>query len=276
MRLGRELAETKLELDAGQYVKAGDLTVYYETFGSGEPLVLLHGGGINARGNWESFVPTLSKHFKVFTPDSRGHGKTDNPKGELGFRLMADDVARLIQALQLEKPGICGYSDGGQICLELGMNHPDIARRLVIIGAHNHMTAEDLAGLKGMGIEGPGRVDFQQVEKADPQLVSRIRQFSATHDPEYWKTFMTQISKMWLTRLNYTKEDYRKITVPTLILTGDRDDFVSLDDALKMYRSIPKSELAVMPGADHYFLWSKTELFTKTVVDFLQRQSPSK
>ena len=236
----------------------------------------MHGGAINAKGNWERFIPTFSKDFKVIAPDSRGHGKTDNPKGELGFRLMADDVARLIKALELERPAVCGYSDGGQIALELGMNHPDVVSRLVIIGAHSRLTAEDLSNLKGMGIEGPGRVDFQQVEKADPQLVSRIRQFSAAHDPEYWKTFVTQISKMWLTRLEYAEEDYRKITVPTLILVGDRDAYVALDDALEMYRSIPKAELAVMPGSDHYFLWSSPELFTKTVIDFLQRQSPSK
>lgn len=270
------MAETKLAIDAGQYLKAGDLTVYYETFGMGEPLVLLHGGGINAKGNWERFVPTFSKHFKVITPDSRGHGKTDNPKGELGFRLMADDVARFIESLPLERPAVCGYSDGGQICLELGMNHPDVASKLMIIGAHNRMTAEDLANLKEMGIEGPGQVDFRQVEKTDPQLVTRIRQFSNAHDQEYWKTFLSQISKMWLTRLNYTEQDYRKITVPTLILVGDRDTYVSLEDALEMYRSIPKAELAVMADSDHYFPWSKTELFTKTVIDFLQRQSASK
>lgn len=267
------MAETKLEVDAGQYVRAGDLNVYYETFGSGEPLVLLHGGGINAKGNWERFVPALSKHFKVIAPDSRGHGKTDNPREELNFRLMADDVARLIENLRLERPAVCGYSDGGQICLELGMNHQDVASRLVIIGAHNHMTTEDLSNLKQMGIEGPGRVDFQQVEKTDPQLVTRVRQFSTTHDPEYWKKFLTQISKMWLTRLDYTEEAYRKIAVPTLIMVGDRDAYVSLEDALEMYRSIPKAELEIVAGSDHYFPWSKTELFTKTVIDFLKRQS---
>jgi pimeloyl-ACP methyl ester carboxylesterase len=76
---------------------------------------------------------------------------------------------------------------------------------------------------------------------------------------------------MWLTRLNYTVEDYRKITIPTLVLVGDRDENVSLEDALEMYRSIPKAELAVAASADHYFPWSKTELFTRSVIDFLRR-----
>jgi pimeloyl-ACP methyl ester carboxylesterase len=86
-----ELVEAKLVPADGQYVKVNDLTVYYETFGTGEPLVLLHGGTATRR-MWEKFVPAFAKHFKVIAPDTRGHGKTDNPSGEFGFRLMADDT----------------------------------------------------------------------------------------------------------------------------------------------------------------------------------------
>lgn len=268
-----ELVEAEL-VPAGRYVKVKDLTVYYETFGTGDPLVLLHGGTATCR-MWEKFVPTFSKHFKVIAPDSRGHGKTDNPSGELGFRPMADDTAGLIRALDLERPSICGYSDGGQICLEFGMHYPKVASKLVIVGAHNRLQEADVASLRDMGIQGPGEVDVQKFERAAPEIVSRVSEFSSGHDPEYWKTFVTEISKMWLTQLNYTVEDYRKITVPTLILVGDRDPDVSLEDALEMYRSIPKAEFAVAPSSDHYFPWSKAQLFTGIVVDFLQRQSES-
>ncbi len=265
-----ELVEAKLVPADGQYVKVNDLTVYYETFGTGEPLVLLHGGTATRR-MWEKFVPTFAKHFKVIAPDSRGHGKTDNPSGKFGFRLMADDTAGLIRALGLERPSICGYSDGGQICIEIGMRYPDVASKLVIMGAHNRLQDADIASLGDMGIEAPGVVDVQKFERAAPEIVSRVQEFSSGHGPEYWKTFVREISKMWLTRLNYTVEDYRKITIPTLVLVGDRDEDVSLEDALEMYRSIPKAELAVAPGSDHYFPWSKTELFTRIVIDFLRR-----
>jgi pimeloyl-ACP methyl ester carboxylesterase len=145
-----ELVEAKLVPADGQYVKLNDLTMYYETFGTGEPLVLLHGGTATRR-MWEKFVPTFSKHFKVIAPDSRGHGKTDNPSGEFGFRLMADDTAGLIRALGLERPSICGYSDGGQICIEIGMRYADVANKLVIIGAHNRLQDADIASLRNMG-----------------------------------------------------------------------------------------------------------------------------
>ena len=269
-----ELVEAKLVRVEGKHVKVNDLTVYYETFGAGEPLVLLHGGTATGR-MWEKFVPTFSKHFKVIAPDSRGHGKTDNPSGRLSFRLMADDTAGLIRALGLEGPSICGYSDGGQICLEFGMHYPDVASSLIIVGAHNRLQDADIASLRDMGIEAPGVVDIQKFEKAAPEIVSRVREFSSGHDPEYWKTFVKEISKMWLTRLNYSVDDYRKITAPTLILVGDRDPDVSLEDALAMYRLIPKAELAVAPFSDHYFPWPKAQLFTSTILDFLQRQSAS-
>lgn len=253
-------------------MKVNDLAVYYETFGAGEPLVLLHGGTATGR-MWEKFVPTFSKHFKVISPDSRGHGKTNNPSGKLSFRLMADDTAGLIRALGLVRPSICGYSDGGQICLEFGMHYPEVASRLVIVGAHNRLQDADIASLRDMGIEGPGIVDVQKFERAAPEIVSRVKDFSSGRGIEYWKTFLKEISKMWLTRLNYSVDDYRKIIAPTLILAGDRDPDVSLEDALEMYRAIPKAELAVVPDSDHYFPWSKAQLFTSTVLEFLHRQS---
>ena len=265
-----ELVETKLVPADGHYVKVRDLTVYYEMFGSGEPLVLLHGGTISGRKNWERFVPTFSEHFKVIIPDSRGHGKTDNPAGELSFRLLADDTSGLIHALGLERPSVCGYSDGGQVCLELGMSHPEVAGKLVIVGGHNRLTDADREELRSLGIEGPGKVDIERFKKAAPELISRIKEFSNPYGPDYWKSYIRQISKMWLTQLNYTKEDYRKIIVPTLIAVGDRDADVRLEDGVEMYRSIPKAELAVALGSDHFFPWSKIELFTKTVIDFLQ------
>ena len=268
------MVESKLVTANGQYVRVNDLTVYYETYGAGEPLVLLHGGTATSR-MWEKFVPTFSKRFRVIAPDSRGHGKTNNPSGELSFRVMADDTAGLIRALSLEKPSICGYSDGGQIALEFGMHYPEVASKLVIAGAHNQLQDADIASLRDMGIIAPGVVDLQKFEKAASDVVSRVKEFSSGQGPEYWKTFAKEISKMWLTRLNYTIEDYRKIIAPTLIMVGDRDPDVSLDDALEMYRLIPKSELAIVPGSDHYFMWSNAARFTSTVLDFLEHQSDS-
>jgi pimeloyl-ACP methyl ester carboxylesterase len=109
---------------AGAYIEANGLRVYYEVCGEGEPLLLIHGGTATSQ-SWTSHLPAFTEHFRVFAPDSRGHGRTDNP---------ADDVAALIKALGLQRPLVLGYSDGGQIALELGMRYPGLARALVLGG----------------------------------------------------------------------------------------------------------------------------------------------
>jgi pimeloyl-ACP methyl ester carboxylesterase len=251
------------------------LNIYFEEYGRGEPLVLVHGGTVAARKMWEKQIPVLSSHFRVIAPDSRGHGKTDNPAGQISYRLMADDAVGLIRALELANPLICGYSDGGQVCLEIGMNYPNAAMSLVVGAAVNHLSNDFLQSMREAGVESPGVVDLERFEKARPQLVSRLRELSAVYGPDYWKTYVTQMSKVWLTPLNYTAEDYAKITVPTLILLGDKDTGTPLEDAFEMYRLIPKAELAVLPGSDHYLVWSRPELFNNIVLDFLQRSKRS-
>ena len=265
------MSRTELTRAEGRYARVNYLNIYYEEYGRGEPLVLVHGGTVDARKMWEKQIPILSRNLRVIAPDSRGHGKTDNPAGEISYRLMANDVVGLIRALDLRNPLICGYSDGGQVCLEIGMNYPDVAMSLIVGAASNHLSDDFLQSMREAGVQSPGVVDLERFEKARPQLVSRLRQLSPVYGPNYWKTYVAQMSKVWLTPLNYTAEDYAKITARTLILLGDKDTGTSLEDALEMYKLIPKAELAVLPGSDHYLVWSRAELFNNIVLDFLQR-----
>src|SRR3712207_3358294 len=93
----------------GQTVKANGLEMYYEEVGTGAPLILLHGGTATG-SSWQSHLPAFEKHFRVIMPDSRAHGRTNNPDGELSYRVMADDFAAFAQALGLTNPFIFGYS----------------------------------------------------------------------------------------------------------------------------------------------------------------------
>ena len=123
----------------GRYVSANGLQIYYEEYGQGEPLVLVHGGTETSQ-IWQAQIPTFAKHFRVLTPDCRGHGRTVNPSGTLSYRLMADDLAAFVHAVGLQKPLIYGYSDGGQIALEVGMRYPDLAQALVVGAASFKVT----------------------------------------------------------------------------------------------------------------------------------------
>src|SRR3954466_13654240 len=123
----------------GGYVQANGLEIYYEEHGQGQPLILIHGGAVTG-ASWRPYLAGLAERYRVITPDTRGHGRTKNTAGNLSFGLLADDVAGLAEALALRKPLIWGYSDGGQVALEIGMRYPDLPQALVIGGAYVELT----------------------------------------------------------------------------------------------------------------------------------------
>ncbi len=235
----------------GRHVQANDLTVYFEEYGDGSPLILLHGRTVTSQ-MWQPAIASLAQHFRVLTPDSRGHGRTDNPAGHLSYRGLADDVVAFTEALGISQPLIYGYSDGGQIALEIGMRYPNFARGLVVGAAWYKFHEDYFNGLRAFGMNSPTEVDFAQAQRNFPDLVVR---WQTAHprpdDPMYWQTLIKQIAAMWYTPLDYTAEEFSRITAPTLILMGDRDGLIPLAQAVEMYQMIPHAELALLPNAHH-------------------------
>jgi pimeloyl-ACP methyl ester carboxylesterase len=255
----------------GKYVEANALRVYYEACGEGEPLLLIHGGTATGR-SWASHLPAFAGHFRVYTPDSRGHGRTDNPAGELGYRAMADDVAALIAALDLRRPLVLGYSDGGQIALELGMRYPGLARALVLGGTQFRFSEAYLEDARALlGIADGEEADLERLEREQPEFVAYLREAHGhVYGPEYWTTYVRQLAALWLTPLHYAPEDLAAITDPVLLLVGDRDG-VATEESIELFRLLPDAELAVAPGSDHGFIEAKAGLFDALALDFLVR-----
>jgi len=153
------------------------------------------------------------------------------------------------------------------------MRYPELVKALVVGAAWYRFSEAYRATLRGMGFEGPGMVNFEQVERGMSHLIPIWQEWHAPRGADYWKTLLPQISTMWMTPLNYTEDDFRKIEAPTLVLTGDRDDLIPLEEAVDMYRLISNSELAVVPGSDHGLPLRRAEAFTNVVLDFCLRQS---
>ena len=256
----------------GKYAEANGLRVYYEAYGEGEPLLLLHGGTATCR-SWASHLPAFAEHFQVFTPDSRGHGRTDNPAGELEYRVMADDVAALIEALGLQRPLVLGYSDGGQIALELGIRYPGLTRALVLGGTQfrfSEVYLEEAGAL--LGIAEGEEVDPEKLQRRHPEWVAHLREAHGhVYGPGYWKSYVKQIASLWLTPLHYTPEDFTAVTDPVLLLVGDRDG-VATEESVELFRLLPDAELAVAPASDHGFIEAKAGLFDALALDFLVRR----
>ena len=256
----------------GKYVQANGISIHYEEFGSGAPLIVLHGGS-GTLEEWRPMIPSFESHFHIYALDSRAHGKTNNPTGKLSYRMMADDVAAFIKALDIPRPQVCGYSDGGQIALELAMRHPGLTRALVVGAAWYKFSDAYVNALKSWGFERPGEYDFDWVQENFPHFVEDWKTHHRQNDdPEYWKSLLLQISELWLTPLNYTEADFKQITDPVLILIGDRDGMIPLDDAIEMYQMIPKAELAVLPNMDHLGVIMNPETFIHIILEFLTRQ----
>jgi pimeloyl-ACP methyl ester carboxylesterase len=258
----------------GQYVQANGLKMYYEEYGNGEPLVLIHASLATGAGNWKAYVPYLSPHFRLIMPDLRGHGRTNNPQGEIRLPTLTDDLVAFIKELNLEKPFLCGWSGGGDIALDVGIRYPNSVRAMVVGGVTHRVSEEYFNTMRAMGAEAPGKVNFEQFEKAMPQFVELLR-IAHSQSPEHWKTLLTQISNEMLEPTLPSHDDLKKITTPTLIIWGDRDQYLPVEDAIELYRLLPNAELTVLPNTNHSLSVTRIEQFANNAKEFLLRHTAS-
>jgi pimeloyl-ACP methyl ester carboxylesterase len=236
---------------SGGPVELNGAALHYEERGDGAPLILIH-GGLASSSQWDSIVPELAADFRVITPDSRGHGRSTNRAGELSYALIADDVAALIEALGLECPVVGGWSDGGQVTLELGARHPEAASALIVGAAYPDFDAgglrethRELLGADEKGVPDPKKLDAQLGEFAEEIIALHAG------GEEQWRELVRQTAPMWLDYGGLGPAELEAIRTPVLVLAGDRDEFVPVELAVSLYRAVPDAELAVCPDLSH-------------------------
>ena len=247
-----------LNNEQGTYVQVNGLRMYYETYGSGPPVILIH-GGLETCQMWTPVTNAFSRYYQVFTPDSRAHGRTDNPSGLFNFSVMAEDTAKFIQALGLDKPLVVGYSNGGRVALNMAMNYPGLARGYMIGGIYISMMDEWHQMMTGpLGFDGPGNVDFERIARTNPELIRSLQEkHGVHHGPDYWKTLLVQVSQCWWAMPTHTQADFAKVVDPCLFWCGDRDVLCPPEQSLEMYRMVKGAELAVVPHADHFTMFTQ-------------------
>ncbi len=206
----------------------------------------------------------------MITPDTPGHGRSATPSGGLSYPGLADDIAAFAEALDLRKPLIAGYSDGGQIALELGIRHPELPRALVLGGTLFRFNPGYRAWLEAVvGDPRSPAVDTARFARDHPGWAAWLQR---TYGPEGWQPLLERVKPMWTSPLAYGPEDFARVVAPALVLAGDRDEIVPVEEAAELYRRLPAAELAVVPGADHgSFFSAKAELFQAPMLDFLRR-----
>jgi len=244
----------------GQYIDVGDVSVWYTDEGNGEPLLLLH-GGLCTNETWAAQMPALARHFHVIAAERRGHGHTADVAGPLTYTAMAADMIRLLDRVVDTPAHLVGHSDGGIVALIIAITRPDLVAKLVAISANTDPSGV-LPELHGM-FEGASPASAEMATLRDP-----YERYSPD-GPEHWPIVYRKFAEMISREPNISLEELTRISAPTLVLVGD-DDMISLEHTIQMFRAIPKSELAVIPGTSHVAPWEKPDLVNRIVLDFLQ------
>jgi pimeloyl-ACP methyl ester carboxylesterase len=268
-------------------VRANGIDIAYTEAGDGPPLVLLHGGFVSTGPGWADspvayvrHMATLAKHFRVIAPDTRGSGATVHPGGTASYTLLADDVLALIDALGLDQPLVAGFSDGAAIATVLAIRQPEAISALAAHAGYDIFVPDapifemgrTLFGGSPEATEG----DPDAAERAFasmPPMAAMLALMKADYDSAqgegHWREYVRIFFDRATRSPGYTLDDFRSITTPTLILTGDRDHFCSVEEAAVAYRDLPAGELAILPDTDHAI----TPSVIDTTVDFLLRHT---
>ena len=259
----------------GQYAEVNGINLYYETHGSGRPLILLHGG----LGSGEMFgpvLPQLAERHQVVTVDLQGHGRTADIDRPLDAVLMAGDIAALIDHLQLATPDVVGYSLGGGVAFHTAAKYPAKVRRLVMVSANIRPDAIYPEMRAQQGQVTAAAVDFMQ-DTPMYQLYQRV-----APRPQDFPRLLDKIGAAMSKDFDFA-EEVRSLQVPTMVVAADADMappshyvevFNLLDGGLRdggwMGEGRPKGghALAILPGLTHYNIFS-SPLFASATLAFL-------
>ena len=231
---------------------------HYEIQGDGCPLVLLHGGFTTIEGSFKQIRPALAKTRKTIAIEQQAHGHTADINRPLTQEQMADDTAALLRHLKIENADFFGFSMGGNISLQLALRHPKLARKIAFIGTNYNndgMTPENFELLKKT-----------TAESLPPQL--REDYLKVAPHPEDWATLVSKVKKQAMEFKGFSPETLQSIQQPTLVMIGD-NDFHSVEHEARLFRLLPHSRLAVLPGTNHDSVNQRPDWIVSMIQDFL-------
>lgn len=269
-------------------IRANDIDIAYRDIGHGPALVLLHGALVSTGPAWAGSPPAhvghldrLAEQFRVIAPDTRGSGATVHPGGPIGFDVLVDDVIALVEVLELESPLIAGFSEGGATATLVALRRPDLVRGLVNHAGFDYFDPHAIAHQSLRPIFG-GSPD---ATAADPDAAERTLQsmspvmaatfatmkvdYAEAQGDDHWRAYLGQFFDRSVAPLGHTVDDLAGIALPTLILTGDRDYFCTVEAACAAYRTLPAGELSVVPNTEHEI----TPSIIDSMIDFLTRHA---
>jgi len=238
------------------YVECDGARIWYATYGSGPPVILLH-GGLGHSGNWGYQVPALVRSgYRAVVIDSRGHGRSTRDTRPFTYEQLASDVSAVMDALQLEKAGLVGWSDGACTALILASKAPTR-----VAGVFFFACNMDPSGTKQI-------TEFTPIlRRCIGRHSQDYKRLSAT--PDQFDEFSDAVGLMQKTQPNYSAHDLAQISVPVVIVQSEHDEFIKREHADYLARSIPNAEFIDLPGVSHFAPLQRPEQFNTVMLAFL-------
>jgi pimeloyl-ACP methyl ester carboxylesterase len=237
------------------YAPVNGIEMYYAVYGSGDPILLIH-GGLGHADVWTYQVNDLAKDHTVIVADSRGHGRSSRNADAYSYALMASDYLALLDYLKVDKVALVGWSDGGIIGLDIAIKHPERLSKLFAQAAN-----ATIDGVDPKVMENKTFNDYIARSGEDYKKMSKT--------PDQFDAFVEQISHMWATEPAYSDADLGKITVPTAIVLGDHDEAITRAHTDHLAAVIPGAKLVILKDTSHFAMLQDPEGYNKAVRDFL-------
>ena len=235
---------------AGHYQLVRGVRLYYETYGQGPPLLLIHGNGDNISA-WAKNIPYFARRYRVIAVDSRAHGKSVDVGDSLSFEMMADDFAGLLTSLRIDSAYVMGWSDGGINALVLALRYPEKVRRLVATGAN--LWPDSTALMPGL---------YQQQQRGYRENKNVV--FTDAKRKNDWKVFCLDVFQP-----NIPLSALGRVRVPAFIIAGDRD-VIRPEHTVAIYQHLPRAWLWLIPDSGHATLQEHADEFNRKTDAFFR------
>ena len=219
------------------YANVNGIKMYYEIYGEGEPLVLIHGGGSTIQTTFEKILPTLAQHYKCIAVELQAHGRTSDRNAPESFTQDADDVAALLKQLNFNKASFFGFSNGASTTMQIAIRHPELVDKIIVVaGAYKRegFIPGFFDGFKHATLETMPQGLRDAFLKVNPDSAALLNMFNK------------DVARMVAFK-DWSDEDLKSIKAPALIINADKDVILP-EHALKMSQLIPNARLIILPG----------------------------
>ncbi len=242
---------------AGHYVQAGDAKIYYEVYGKGQPMVILHGRIVGSIYEMHQFIDSFSKSYQVIAISTRGHGKSEIGNTPVTYEQKANDVIAVINAVTRDSVTILGFSDGAYTGYKVASMYPARVKKLIAIGA-----GEQVPGLR--------KVIFDLKEAFRRDSLFWKQRLALMPEPERLPEFWNKMADFY-NSMTASKELFGSIHCPVLVMAGERDMNAPLATVIAAYQMIPNSQLSIVPNAPHPVFMVNFPAVWASIVPFLKQ-----